>query len=142
MTMKHQSQFMFMVIQMFYADLGVKNVLLIWWIFHFLEIYLHLYLYIWIYLNATRHFEEFNGYSSTRYPYQEKPRQAIIKPRRPSHSIINYFCSQVFCISDDDDDCIFNYVQPVYVSTKYSDLLNHIQNSHKLATVWGPVVIH
>ena len=162
MTMKHQTQYLtilimiclsdqilFMVLQMFYDDLGVENVFLIWWIFHFLEIYLHLYLYILIYLNATRNFEEFNGYSSTRYPNQEKPHQAILEPRRPSHSITNSFCTQDFCISDDAEEsnilkceyCIFNNVQPVYVSPNYNDLLSHIQDDHKITTAWGPVVI-
>ena len=96
-----------------------------------------MYLYIWIYLNATRNFEEFNGYSSTRHPDQEKPRQAFIKPRRPSYSITNKMCSQVFCISDDEEEsnilkcdyCIFNNVQPVYVSPNYYDSQTKLNNS-------------
>ena len=100
MTMKQQSQYLtihilvlvsdqvlFIIFQAFYDQLGVDNIFVIWWIFHFLEIvFIHIVLDIWIYINATRYFEEFNGYNSTRYPGQEKPHQAVIRPRRPSHS--------------------------------------------------------
>ena len=95
-----------------------------------------------------RNLEEFHGYNPTRYPGQEKPRKAIIRPRRSSHSITNHLYSQVVIPDDVEesnllkcDYCIFNNVHPVYVSPNYYDLLNHIQEDHKLATAWGPEAI-
>ena len=162
MTMKYQckyltilllvlvsDQILFMVFQMFFEDIGVDNVFILWWIFHFLEIFcLHIVLNVLIHLNPIRNVEEFHGYDPNRYHGQEKPRQAIIRPRRSSHSITNQLYSQVD-ISDDEEEsniltcdyCIFNNVQPVYVSPNYYDLLNHTQEDHKLSTAWGPVVI-
>ena len=162
MTMKYQckyltilllvlvsDQILFMVFQMFFEDIGVDNVFILWWIFHFLEIFcIHIVLNVLIHLNPIRNLEEFHGYDPNRYHGQEKPRQAIIRPGRPSHSITNQLYSQVD-ISDDEEEtkiltceyCIFNNVQPVYISPNYYDLLNHNQEDHKLSTAWGPVVI-
>jgi hypothetical protein len=162
MTMKHQCQYLtilllvlvsdqvlFMGFQMFFEDLGVDKVFIIWWIFHFLEIVsIHIVLNVFVYLNATRNLEEFHGYNPTRYPGQEKPRKTIIRPRRSSYSITKHLYPKVV-ISDDEEEsnilkcdfCIFNNVHPVYVSPNYYDLLNNIQEDHKLATAWGPVVI-
>ena len=114
----------------------------IWWIFHFLEIvFLHIVLNIWIYRNAKRNIEEFNGYISTRYPGQEKPQQAIISPRRPSHSPTKHFNSQVVISVEEEDSNILKCDYCDYSSPNYYDLLNHIQDDHKLFTAWGPVVV-
>ena len=142
-------QILFMGFQMFFEDLGVDSIFIIWWIFHFLEIvFIHIVLNVLVYLNAIRNLEEFHGYNPTRYPGQEKPRKAIIRPRRSSHSITNHLYSQVVIPDDEEesnilkcDYCIFNNVHPVYVSPNYYDLLNHIQEDHKLSTAWGPVAI-
>ena len=101
MTMKHQSQYLtililvlafdqllFIFFQMFYEELGVEKAFTIWWISHLFEIVLiHISLPVRMYINAIMNFEEFNGYKPKQYPGQEKPRQGVIRPRRPNHSI-------------------------------------------------------
>ena len=136
MTMKHQSQYLTILIlvlafdqllqiffQMFYDELGVENAFTIWWISHFLEIvFFHIGINIKIYMNAMRNLEEFNGYKPTQYPGQEKPRQGVIIPRRPTHSLRKHSYPRVI-ISEDEkesnilkcDHCILQHVRPVYV---------------------------
>ena len=162
MTMKHQSQYLTILIlvlafdqllqiffQMFYDELGVENAFTIWWISHLLEIvFFHIGLNIKIYINAMRNLEEFNGYKPTQYPGQEKPRQGVIIPRRPTHSLRKHSYPRVI-ISEDEkesnilkcDHCILQHVRPVYVSPNYCDLQNHIEEYHKMATAYGPPVI-
>ena len=96
MTMQHQclylvllclsiisGQILNLVIQVFYKELGVDRVFLIWWIHHLLIIILFsVVLNIWIFLNATQNFEEFNGFVAAPFPGQQSPRPTKISPRR------------------------------------------------------------
>jgi hypothetical protein len=155
MTMKQQSQYLtililvlvsdqalFIVFQTFYDELGVDNIFIIWWIFHVLEIVLiNIVLNIWIYIDAMKYFEEFNGYRPKRYPGQELPQHSILRPRRPSHSETKEFYCEIVISNDEEDwnilqheHCILN-VQPANVAPNYHDLINHIQDDHKLAKV-------
>ena len=100
-------------------------------------------------MNATRYFEEFNGYRSTRYPDQEKPHHAIIRPRRPSHSKSMDLYSKIVIFDDNDAEssilecnhCIHINVQPANDSPGYCDLPNYVQDDHKLDKARGPAVV-
>ena len=151
MTMQHQNQYLTIIIlvlvfdqllfiffQMFYKELGVENVFKIWWISHILEIvFIHIALQIRIYVNAVRKFEEFNGNKPTQYPGQQKPRQGVIRPRRPTHSFRKQLYPRVNISEDEKESnivkcehCILQHVCPVYVSPNYCDLQNHIEEYH------------
>ena len=121
----------------------------IWWISYFLEIeFIHIALQIRIYVNAVRKFEEFNGNKPTQYPGQQKPRQGVIRPRRPTHSFRKQLYPRVNISEDEKESnivkcehCILQHVCPVYVSPNYCELQNHIEEYHKMATAHGPPVI-
>ena len=84
-----------------------------------------------------RYLEDFNGYSSIRYPGQEKPHHTIIKPRRPSHSEITGFYSQIVICDDEEERNILQHDHfiPTDVAPNYQDLINHIHDEHELVVV-------
>ena len=84
-------QILNILIQMFYENLGVETVFLVWWIYQLLSIlifYVVFNIYIW--KNAEQNFKEFTGLRAMKFPDQEGPRPAIISPRRDTDGQLTF----------------------------------------------------